>query len=374
MKVLFVANDPTVFIEGSQTRLRMRTYAEAIGELHILSYVRRKSAEQHDGALHLYPVTGSKILSFFGLYMKARSLVGRNQIQVVSAQDPFEYGWIALQASRGTAAKLHIQVHTDFLSPWFTKKKGFRAPSIPMPALNAFRVRIADMVLPHAKGVRVVSNRIAASLKERYGDRTAPISVIPVMTTLENAPLVAFPEHAFSFSLITVARLEPEKRVEDILYAIARIKHLYRSLGLFVVGDGRERKRLERLTKQLGLTEKVIFLGERPDARGLMKSAHAYIQASAYEGYGRTLLEAALARIPIITTDVGIVGEVFKGYEDVLAAPVADPAQLAVHITGLIEDHQARLALAINAEKKAREHLASLVDQPQRIAEDFACI
>src|ERR1035437_9435049 len=141
-------------------------------------------------------------------------------------------------------------------------------------------------------------------------------------------------------------------------------------VGLFMVGSGGERGRLERMARTLGLVERVVFLGERSDARSLMASAQAFIQESAYEGYSRTLIEAALAKVPIITTDVGIVGEVFKGYEDVLAAPVADPTALSLNIVGFIEDTRVRLELPIHAEVAVRAHLAAVGDIPARIVAD----
>jgi glycosyltransferase involved in cell wall biosynthesis len=142
-------------------------------------------------------------------------------------------------------------------------------------------------------------------------------------------------------------------------------------VGLFIVGEGRERGRLERMTRSLGLETCVVFLGERSDARALIGSAQAFIQASAYEGYGRTLIEAALARVPIITTDVGIVGEVFKGYEDVLAVPVADPTALSLGIVGFIEDNAVRQTLPLHAKAAALAHLAAQGDVSKRIADDL---
>ena len=170
---------------------------------------------------------------------------------------------------------------------------------------------------------------------------------------------------------MTISRLTPEKRIEDILVALSRITASYPSLGLMIVGDGPERKKLEHWAKTLGLGAHVLFLGDRPDAVGLLQQAHAYIQASAYEGYGGMLIEAALARVPIITTDVGIVGEVFKGYEDVLSTPPGDPANLAVHITGFLEDVPVRQEFAMKAEKAAREYLAQAPMGPARITEDL---
>jgi glycosyltransferase involved in cell wall biosynthesis len=205
----------------------------------------------------------------------------------------------------------------------------------------------------------------------KYGNTIVEPVVIPVRVERTMPPKAPLPKH-FTYSLITVGRLEPEKRIEDIISAVARIVLKYPFLGLFIVGEGRERKRLERMVAKLGIGEHVIFTGYRTDAYGLMQSAQAFIQASAYEGYGRTLVEAALAKVPIITTDVGIVGEVFTGYEDVLAAPVADPTTLSYHIVGLINDENVRLEYPRSAYKKAEAHLASAMNSPADIAADLA--
>ena len=75
--------------------------------------------------------------------------------------------------------------------------------------------------------------------------------------------------------------------------------------------------------------------------------------------------------MPIITTDVGIVGEVLRGYEDVLSVPVADPTALSLAIVGFIEDNAARQELPRHAEETARAHLAAVGDIPARIATDL---
>ncbi len=371
MKTLFISNDPLIFDAGSSVRARMREYATEIGELHIISRAPQGAKEEQDGVLHLHPYHGGKVSTLTFMPTRARTLIIKHGIEVVSAQDPFEYGWIATQALRGTSAKLHIQIHTDFLSPWFTKSQGFRSLKVQMPLLNRVRVRISENVLPKASGIRVVSKRIKDSLIARYGTRIPEPTIIPVAVSQTLSNPVPLPEHGFAFALLTASRLESEKRIEDILMALGRIAQSYPSVGLFIVGEGRERRRLEKLTHKLGLSSRVIFLGWRTDVEGLLRSASAYIQASAYEGYGRTLIEAALSRIPIITTDVGIVGEVFRGYEEVLSAPVADSAALAVHIKGLVDDHQARMLLSMKAEHAAQQHLASFSNQPRRIAEDL---
>jgi glycosyltransferase involved in cell wall biosynthesis len=358
MKILFISNDPQIFNTESAVRERMRTYAAALGELHILSRGPLGAQESTDGSLFLHPVHGPKLLTLLSLPAIAHALIVREEIEIVSAQDPFEYGWVALKALKGTSAKLHLQIHTDFLSPWFVRAGVFRSMHIRAPFLNRVRIHIARRVLPHADGIRVVSKRIQDSLVATFGTSIPESTVIPVSVGATVPDAVPLPPHGFSFAFMCSGRLEPEKRVQDILMAFGKIAHSYPSVGLVVVGEGSQRAPLEKLSKKLGLANRVLFMGEQgKNAWGLMRSAHCFIQASAYEGYGRTLVEAALAKIPIITTDVGIVGEVFRGYEQVLATPPGD--------------HQLRHSLAMNAEQAVREHLMRYVDQPKLIREDF---
>ena len=368
MNVLFVSNDPTLFDTQSAARERMRAYAAEIaltsGSLHIISPAP-KDIEQSEASLSLHGVRVHKLFASNVLAKRARKLIELQYIDVVSAQDPFEYGLAAMQAVAGTNAKLHIQIHTDFLSVWFTNGAS------KMALLNRARVSIADRVLPAASGIRVVSERVRDSVVKRYGAKVATPVVIPIAVSATLPEPVRLPSHPFAFSFITIGRLEEEKRIDDIITALSMTRGEFQNVGLFVVGEGRQEKALKRRAKEFNLEDRVIFLGNRPDAWGLMRSCSAYIQASAYEGYGRTLIEAALARIPIITTDVGIVGEVLRP-GDALISPAGDPTSLGVNIARLVQDPQRRTLLPIEAEKKAREHLGRFPNQPHLVVQDLA--
>lgn len=370
MKVLFISNDPNIFNDTSAVRKRMQSYAQAIGELHILSRFT-EDLDLSDGALLLHGrkvdrLTGWKVLS-----KKAQELIREYDIEVVSAQDPFEYGYVASKAVQGTSAKLHIQIHTDFLSPWFTRTGIFRSPQVVMPLKNAFRKKIAHRVLQRAHGIRVVSERIKQSLLERYGGTIVLPEVLPIVPQTALPERLPLPVATTPFTLVTVGRLEPEKRIDDILLALAQIRETYPTISLVIVGEGRERTRLEAQARSLGLSDRVHFVGNRTDAWSLMQSGQGYIQASAYEGYGITLIEAALARVPIISTDVGVIGEVLRGYEDALVSPPGDPINLTYHIIELIEDTASKELRVRNAERKAQEHIAKYQDLPQKIASDL---
>src|SRR4051812_48535924 len=101
MNILFISNDPNMFVEGSTVRLRMRAYADEValqgGTLHILSRAK-KTETVEDGPLLLHGVCVGKLRMFRVLPKVARSLILQYSIAVVSAQDPFEHGWIAMKA------------------------------------------------------------------------------------------------------------------------------------------------------------------------------------------------------------------------------------------------------------------------------------
>lgn len=365
MKVLLISSDVSILDQGSSGHANVRDNALAIGELHVL-LAASVSENRDEGSLLIHAVKTGGLLSP-SLLAKAHTLVSTHGIEAVWTQDAFERGMIGAKVAKKEGLPLYVNVDTDFLSPWYSMTGMFRSTQVRVPAINRKRLRFADKVLPHATGIRVMSERVKESLMKKYGDRIPEPVVIPV--AIAHIPeAVEFPPHAFTFCLMVAGRLDAARRVVDVLDALARIKDRYPGTGLFVVGNGPERASLERHAKRLHLKDRVMFLGDRRDTWGLMRSAHVFVQASAYEGYGRRLLQAALARIPIITTDVGIVGEVFKGYDDVLAMPPGDPAALATHIMGLTEDGQARQLLAINAEAAAKRHIQAAGNIPERIA------
>lgn len=364
MKALFISNDRSIPDVASATRARMQAYADRIGEMHVLlrGITPRTTS---DGSITIHEVRVSRFLVPFMLQRHARILIKKYGIEIVSAQDPFEHGWVAMRiGKKDPKVKVHIQVHTDFLSPWF--RYGYSKQAF----LNHIRVFMADRVLPRADGIRVVSERVKRSLIARYGDRIPEPVVIPIAAPevpVEDAE-VAPP---FPFTLLAVSRLEPEKRVGDLLRVLAQVRKRYPEAGLVIAGDGRERARLRHMAQSLGLDDQVRFLGARSDVRSVMRSAHVFVQASAFEGYGLTLIESALASLPIVTTDVGIVGDVLLPNTHALVAHVGDVLQLTNHVVSLIEDNALRTALSLAAHQAVTEHLSLYRDQPGMIAHDL---
>ena len=363
MKVLFLSTDASIPDVASATRQRMQGYADEIGELHVLMRSNRNQTTE-DGSIIIHEIRTGKLLALWRMSRYARMLIHKCGIELVSTQDPFEYGLIGYWATRGTYARLHVQVHTDFLSPWFAH--GYTRQAL----LNHVRVWIAAFVLPRAHGIRVVAPRVKRLILARFGTHIAEPSVIPVLVSIDRLERSEV-AHPFPITLLVLGRLEPEKRFQDAIHALAHLRKKHPDAGLIVAGSGSEGARLRHEVHALQLDGWVRFLGERSDVAQLMAASDIFLQTSAYEGYSRTLVEAAYAGLPIVTTDVGIVGDVLKSEVHVLVSHVGDVISLTENIERYLADASYRMQLAHAAQEAVMVHLKAYENQAVMIAHDL---
>jgi glycosyltransferase involved in cell wall biosynthesis len=266
MKVLMLSTDRKMLEPGSKAAERLAGYA-SFADIKLLMVTK----------------------DFFKALREGKEMLRDFKPDVVSAQDPFLIGILGVLLAQKAKAPLQVQIHTDFMSPAYV----WESPRHLVEAL------IARWVLPHASCVRAVSYRIAEETK-RFTH--APVSILPIRVTM-GVPLPRDPVNPPTF--ITVSRLTREKRLHLVIDAVALVP----GAELDIIGEGRLKGRLASRVQRLGLGDRVRFLGWVDDLAPHHARATAFIQMSAYEGYGMAMMEAALAGCPIITTDVGAVGD-----------------------------------------------------------------
>jgi len=154
--------------------------------------------------------------------------------------------------------------------------------------------------------------------------------------------------------LVFVGRFAPIKRLDLLLEAVAQAARREPRLRLAVVGDGDERPALERRAGELGIGASVTFLGYRRELRPVFAAADIAVLSSDNEGTPVSLIEAAAAGLPAVSTDVGGVGEVV-GPETGILAPPGDPAALATAISAMAADPERRQAAGAAARKRSVE-------------------
>ena len=101
-----------------------------------------------------------------------------------------------------------------------------------------------------------------------------------------------------------VARLWPQKRIHDALWAADQLKFSLLNFYLIIIGDGPERDALLRYREDLQLRDRVLFLGERDDVARFMTSFDLLWNCSEYEGQSNSILEAQSLGVPVMASDI----------------------------------------------------------------------
>ncbi len=158
------------------------------------------------------------------------------------------------------------------------------------------------------------------------------------------------------FVLGTVGRLEEQKGHTYLLTALAQVQRRIPDATLVLVGDGRRREALERQARELGLADRVRFLGTRRDLALIYRALDLFVQPSLWEGLPLAVLKAMGAGLPVLATRVSGVQEVINdGSNGRLVAP-GDPEGLAQAIMELYERPEIRSGLGAAAHLTIRDH------------------
>ena len=124
------------------------------------------------------------------------------------------------------------------------------------------------------------------------------IGCIPTASVRENRPLVVG----------TVAPLRPEKNVGRLVRAFAMARTRV-DLRLVIAGDGSERLTLEKMMREMGLSEQVTFIGQVDRPETVLSQFDIFALSSDTEQMPNSLLEAMAAALPVAAVDVGDVSE-----------------------------------------------------------------
>ncbi|MEW6224345.1 MAG: glycosyltransferase [Chloroflexota bacterium] len=152
-----------------------------------------------------------------------------------------------------------------------------------------------------------------------------------------------------------VGSMRPGKGHARIVAAMPDLIRQVPKARLVLVGGGPERPVIERRIAELGVGDRVTLTGDVVDARPLFGALDLFVSASMAEGLPNSVLEAAAAGIPIVTTAAGGTVEIVEDGRTGLVVPVDDDAGLRVALTRLASDAPLRLRLG----SAARDHVAA---------------
>lgn len=155
----------------------------------------------------------------------------------------------------------------------------------------------------------------------------------------------------------SIGRLVPGKGIDTIIHALAR----YGSPDwhLVLVGTGPSEADLKHLAVTLGVAERVVFLGFRPDRLALLKGFDVFVLASHSEGTPRSVMEAMAARVPVVATDIEGCRNLIRHGETGVTFRPSDPHGLAEGVRVFLSDGSLRLRTVSAAASVVSTHFSA---------------
>lgn len=160
----------------------------------------------------------------------------------------------------------------------------------------------------------------------------------PALLPREEAREALLPNHARTYWIGMISELHTTKRISDAIDAFARLKDEFPDAILVVIGEGEERKRLQKLIHEKNLTGRVFILGFVPQAPAKLSAFDLFLHTSRSEALAYAILEAGCAALPTIATAVGGIPEIIEDGVSGILVPPLRPDLVAEKMRGLMQD------------------------------------
>jgi len=153
-------------------------------------------------------------------------------------------------------------------------------------------------------------------------------------------------------ALGNIANFYKTKGLGYLIEAMYILQQQGKDIGLVIIGDGPERKSLEKQIAKYNLEKNVFLLGKKTKASRYLKAFDIFVLPSVKEGFPFVILEAMSAEIPIIATTVGAIPEILENEKSGILVPPKNSKALVGAIIELLDSPQKQKNLAENAKQK----------------------
>jgi glycosyltransferase involved in cell wall biosynthesis len=209
--------------------------------------------------------------------------------------------------------------------------------------------------LPNVKKIITCSSGIEKKLNNNYHLKNTKNIYNPIDFKLVSDKLLAQRPFEFNY-ILAVGRLHKQKGFDILIKSFAESS--FKSLiKLVILGEGEERKNLEKLIIKLDLKNHVLLFGKVDNIFIYMKYAKFFILSSRYEGFGNVLLEALACGIPVISTNCETgTSEIIESEKNGLLVPVEDEEALKSAMEKLFYDRELYKKLRANTQKSIEKY------------------
>ncbi|MDT5050028.1 MAG: glycogen synthase [Mycobacterium sp.] len=229
-------------------------------------------------------------------------------------------------------------------------------------AVESWLVRESDSLI-------TCSASMSEEITELFGPGLAETTVIRNGIDAARWPFARRRARTGPPELLFVGRLEYEKGVHDAIAALPRIRRAHPGATLTIAGEGTQQDWLVEQARKHRVLKATRFVGrlDHDELLAVLHRADAAVLPSHYEPFGLVALEAAAAGTPLVTSNIGGLGEAVINGETGMSCPPRDVTRLAKAVIAVLDDP----AAAQRRAKAARQRLTSDFDW-QTVADETA--
>lgn len=338
-------------------------YKKAFSDMGHLAFVFAQHDDYHDQEAFVFrypsldlPIS-INIPAVIPVSMFVDKLLPSLKLDVIHSHHPVLLGMTAASKAQKMDLPLVFTFHSQY------QEYSHYIP-LPQPDIQEF---VQDMIhiwlgnyIRKCHHIVVPSQGMGALLEEEYGLQEgysiipSGIDLTPFRKTSSNSLRAELGQRDEKI-IISVGRMAQEKNWYTLLEACALSMQSDPKIRLVLIGDGPEKNELQKYAQELGIAQKVKFLGKIPfdEIPRYLKAADCFAYASVTETQGLVTLEAIAAGLPVAAVDaVGTSDIVRHGIEGLLCDN--NSAALAATIRSLLENSHSLERFKLAAKKRAR--------------------
>lgn len=303
--------------EKGEASKRLGGYADFLNKYFVLIFSLKKHRlkERKMGRkknMIVIPTNGiNRLHALLKMYQLGKKICQENDIDVIQAQDPIFTGFIGYLLKRKYKIPLNICVYgpDPYDKNWLREKK-----------TNLILAPIAKYIINQCDGIQVDGKKVMNSLMAR-GIPAEKIFYKPMVPQeikrfkeakgkVLRKKLLKNEEQKI---LLFVGRLVKQKNIPFLLRCYQKVVQKFSRARLVIIGQGQEEEKLKKIVEKLKIQNKIDWVKSVPysEMPEYFQAADIFVLPSLYEGFPRVLMEAAMAGLPIVSTNVG-------GTEDVI--------------------------------------------------------
>jgi len=341
LRILAINLDYTLAMDSpdfGDAQQRNILYGQHVEKIFSITHSRKKMGlkrKKLSEAVEVFPTSSvNPIFFIFDAINVARTILVTEKIDLILTQDPFITGLVGYLLKRRYHYPLLIHFHGDFWqNKYWLREKWY----------NFLLLFLSKFLVDGADGIKVVSSGIKDKLVEA-GVAKKKIRVIPTPVDL-NKFVYCNPEKVRNFrekhypgrkTIINVGRDDPAKDYKTLYEAISLVYEDYKKLAFWQIGAD------VRLPEKIKGDQNLILTStdkiEQEELTNYYHASDIYVSSSKHESFGKVLIEAMTAGLPVVATATTGSKEIIVDGENGFLVPIGDSQTLARKILYLLNN------------------------------------